>query len=282
MRRKCNGMLQRCLKVYHNLSVSNNLSNTDAIKTPEINDKDLAEPIKSLPNQTYLPIYQLFAHTVDKMESSYKVSIKEILKYINKILQNCDHVQLFPIKELQPDSNDDDNNYDVIDSSSKLNFIKSIEVSSHCIMKEIKISGYTNCNVQLAFMLELQTPTNQKLIADLLNRHSDQSDVMNDLVSILENECHFSVFKRFNSTIKAHYTFSTMEEVLWISQMNIKSNNVAEDYDVKMSFYDSLNDLKFNDLISQLDFDNIENVRYQLNDKLKCIYDDAENELILR
>ena len=77
----------------------NSLEYQELIKTPEIYIKGNSSDGR-LPHLTYLPIYQLYKHTLVALESNYKGSILKILEYVNDRLNVQDKgIQLFPIKE---------------------------------------------------------------------------------------------------------------------------------------------------------------------------------------
>ena len=266
-----------------------------------------------------MPIYQLYKHTLEALESNYKGSILKILEYVNDRLNVQDKgIQLFPIKEDVKKSDSIMNSKNLIKSETReimsnditLTTLKPVQVLtpgilttqksrnvdiselsltllsglSPYLMEDITLTNENN-KVKILFMLDMQTSSCQNSIADLLTTYCAKGiDVTNDLVSILENECYFSLFKSTNISNKTSQTIQlkSMEEVLLVLQKNILSDSPSKDYVEKKLYYDILKGLiECQHEMNDLDFGNIKDVSCQLDEHLKEIYD-VETEIILK
>ena len=308
-------MLKRSIIVYHHLSQKN--SNRDLIISPKIsNRKTVIEEV--LPHESYLPMYQLFVYTIEAIENLYQGSILKILNYLKRALEeqgNDKCGQLFPLKEnvlasllnsnVSIKSNDILGNTlkpvpDLSDISTLKERFQSVGISKSAITLLSGLSEYimedipgniNQVDVKILFIVDMQTPDTQVLIADLLSRHCIKNiDITNELVSILEKNCYFSVFKSFNSSNKGHISLNRMEEVLLVLQKNILNDgNRAQDFISKKKYYSYLKncknaDIMIKDLIlnlgCDLQFDNVEDLSRLLNQYLKDVYS-VETEPIL-
>jgi hypothetical protein len=273
-RRLSNSMLQKCLEVYLYLSKkSTNIDELITPKIQPSGDGNLPHkiylPIYQLFKHTFEAsesldngcILRIFDYVNKRLKGIYDTTsgerkdtksckffpIKIDEEYVSKESQNqsliktnslkSNDILLKTYKPVLPVSTPNLNNSSIVQETP------SVEMRNEVInvllgvkkyfMEEITIFKF---DVKLLFMLELQTSIIQNNIADLLTTYcSDRVDVTAELVKILEDNCYFSVFKKFESNNKT--PLQMMEEVLILLENNITSKTTEEDRASKLTYY---------------------------------------------